>query len=122
MNPQDSAQHPINRRKFLAGSAAVATAAGMAGIAHAQQTQPTTRGGDGLVNSTTLKAVKGDTVRIYVTNNLPVETTANWHGFVLPHGTDGVSGLEQPPIPVDETWMYESSSTGRSCSTRTTTP
>ncbi len=64
-------------------------------------------GYNGLVNATTLEAVEGDTVRIYVPNNLPVETTVHWHGFILPHGMDGVSGLEQPPIPVGETWVYQ---------------
>ena len=64
-------------------------------------------GYNGLVNSTTLEAVEGDTVRIYVTNELPVETTVHWHGFILPHGMDGVSGLEQPPIPPGETWVYQ---------------
>jgi len=64
-------------------------------------------GYNGLVNATTLEAVEGDTVRVYVTNKLPVPTTVHWHGFILPQGMDGVSGLQQPPIPPGETWVYQ---------------
>lgn len=64
-------------------------------------------GYNGLVNATTIEAVEGDTVRIYVTNKLPAPTTVHWHGFILPQGMDGVSGLQQPPIPPGETWVYE---------------
>lgn len=59
------------------------------------------------VNGPVIEAVEGDVVRIYVTNRLPAPTTVHWHGLVLPHGMDGVSGLTQPPIPPGETWMYE---------------
>ena len=69
--------------------------------------QATCWGYNGLVNATTLEAVEGDTVRVYLTNRLPVPTTVHWHGFILPQGMDGVSGLEQPPIPVGETWVYQ---------------
>ncbi len=64
-------------------------------------------GYDGQVNGPLVEAVEGDLVRFYVTNELPAPTTVHWHGFVLPHGMDGVSGLTQPPIPPGETWMYE---------------
>ena len=69
--------------------------------------QATCWGYNGLVNATTLEAVEGDTVRIYVTNQLPVPTTVHWHGFILPQGMDGVSGLQQPPIPPGQTWVYQ---------------
>jgi FtsP/CotA-like multicopper oxidase with cupredoxin domain len=55
----------------------------------------------------TLEAVEGDRLRIYVTNRLPEPTTVHWHGVVLPNGMDGVSGLNQPPIGVGETFVYE---------------
>jgi hypothetical protein len=42
-----------------------------------------------------------------VTNRLPEPTTVHWHGIVLPNGMDGVSGLNQRPIPPGETWVYE---------------
>lgn len=55
----------------------------------------------------TIEAVEGDRIRIYVTNRLPEPTTVHWHGFVLPNGMDGVSGLSQKPIPPGETFKYE---------------
>lgn len=55
----------------------------------------------------TLEAVEGDRLRIYVTNHLPEPTTVHWHGLILPNGMDGVSGLNQEPIPVGETFVYE---------------
>jgi len=55
----------------------------------------------------TIEATEGDRLRIHVTNRLPEPTTVHWHGLVLPNGMDGVSGLNQAPIPVGETWTYE---------------
>ena len=55
----------------------------------------------------TIEAVEGDTVRIYVTNRLPEPTTVHWHGLFLPNGMDGVSGLNQHPIPPGQTFCYE---------------
>ena len=55
----------------------------------------------------TIEVVEGDRVRIYVTNNLPEHTSVHWHGQRLPNGMDGVSGLNQPPIPVGKTFVYE---------------
>lgn len=55
----------------------------------------------------TLEAVEGDRIRVYVTNRLPEPTTVHWHGLILPNGMDGVSGLNQRPIPPGETWVYE---------------
>lgn len=54
-----------------------------------------------------IEGVEGDRVRIFVTNRLPEPTTVHWHGFVLPNGMDGVSGLNQRPIPPGETYKYE---------------
>ena len=64
-------------------------------------------GFNGMVNAQVIEAVEGDRVRIYVTNKIPAPTTVHWHGFILPNGMDGVSGLTQPPIPSGETWVYE---------------
>ncbi|MDP3008178.1 multicopper oxidase family protein [Methylotenera mobilis] len=55
----------------------------------------------------TIEVVEGDKVRIYVTNRLPEITSIHWHGQRLPNGMDGVSGLNQPPIPPGKTFMYE---------------
>ncbi len=55
----------------------------------------------------TLEAVEGDRVRIFVTNRLPESTSIHWHGFLLPAGMDGVSGLSHPPIKPGKTFVYE---------------
>ncbi len=56
----------------------------------------------------TIEAVEGDRVRIFVTNRLPEPTTVHWHGMdFIPSGMDGPAGLNQPPIPVNETFVYE---------------
>lgn len=64
-------------------------------------------GYNGHVNATTIEAVEGDRVRIYVTNKLPAPTTVHWHGIYLPNGMDGVSGITQPAIPPGQTFKYE---------------
>ena len=66
-----------------------------------------TWGYNGRTHGPTIEAVEGERLRIYVTNKLPAPTTVHWHGFVLPHGMDGVSGLEQPSILPGETFKYE---------------
>ena len=55
----------------------------------------------------TIEAVEGDRVRIFVTNKLPEATAIHWHGILVPNGMDGVSGLTQPGIPVNKTFVYE---------------
>jgi FtsP/CotA-like multicopper oxidase with cupredoxin domain len=55
----------------------------------------------------TIEVVEGDKVRIFVTNRLPEITSIHWHGQRLPNGMDGISGLNQPPIPPGKTFMYE---------------
>jgi FtsP/CotA-like multicopper oxidase with cupredoxin domain len=64
-------------------------------------------GYNGSTPGPTIEALQGDHVRIYVTNHLPAPTTIHWHGIVLPAGMDGVSGLSQAPIPVNQTFKYE---------------
>ncbi len=66
-----------------------------------------TWGYNGTAFGPTIEAVAGDRVRIYVTNRLPEPTTVHWHGVLLPAGMDGVTGLNQAPIPVGETFVYE---------------
>jgi FtsP/CotA-like multicopper oxidase with cupredoxin domain len=64
-------------------------------------------GYNGSTPGPTIEVVEGDRVRIYVTNRLPEPTTVHWHGVILPNGMDGVSGLNQRPIPPGETYVYE---------------
>jgi FtsP/CotA-like multicopper oxidase with cupredoxin domain len=55
----------------------------------------------------TIEVVEGDRVRIFVTNQLPEQTSVHWHGQRLPNGMDGVTGLTQKGIPPGKTFMYE---------------
>ncbi|HEX6243553.1 MAG TPA: copper oxidase [Polyangiales bacterium] len=64
-------------------------------------------GYNGSTPGPTIEAVQGDKLRIYVTNRLPEPTTVHWHGLIIPNGMDGVSGLNQRPIPPGQTYMYE---------------
>ncbi len=64
-------------------------------------------GYNGIVPGPLIEAEEGDHVRILVTNKLPEPTTVHWHGLILPSGMDGVTGLNQPPIPSGETFQYE---------------
>jgi len=64
-------------------------------------------GYSGRVHGPTIEAVEGDHVRIYVTNNLPEDTTVHWHGLKIPSGMDGVAGLSHKAIAPGETYKYE---------------
>ena len=64
-------------------------------------------GYNGMSPGPTIEAFEGDRVRIYVTNRLPEGTSIHWHGFIVPNGMDGVSGLTQPKIAPGETFAYE---------------
>src|ERR1700675_1549291 len=64
-------------------------------------------GFNGQVHGPTIEAVEGDLVRIYVTNNLPENTSIHWHGILVPSGMDGVAGLSQKNIEPGETYKYE---------------
>ncbi|MDB4988746.1 MAG: copper oxidase [Myxococcaceae bacterium] len=64
-------------------------------------------GYNGTTPGPTIEGVEGDRVRIYVTNRLPEPTTVHWHGMIVPNGMDGVTGLNQMPIPPGETYAYE---------------
>jgi manganese oxidase len=54
-----------------------------------------------------IEGTEGDKVRIYVTNNLPEATSVHWHGILVDHGMDGVSGLTQKPIEPGKTFKYD---------------
>lgn len=64
-------------------------------------------GYNGVTPGPTIEAIEGDRVRILVENRLPEGTSIHWHGFILPNGMDGVSGLNQPKIGPGETFVYE---------------
>jgi FtsP/CotA-like multicopper oxidase with cupredoxin domain len=64
-------------------------------------------GYNGTTPGPTIEAYEGDRVRILVTNKLPEGTSIHWHGFIIPNGMDGVTGLTQPKIAPGETFAYE---------------
>ncbi len=64
-------------------------------------------GYNGSTPGPTIEATEGERVRILVTNHLPEPTTVHWHGILVPNSMDGVTGLNQAPIPPGETFTYE---------------
>lgn len=55
----------------------------------------------------TIRARRGDTIRVRFQNQLPQPTTVHWHGIRLPNGMDGVPGVTQPPVAPAEGFVYE---------------
>ncbi|RWA97368.1 multicopper oxidase family protein [Mesorhizobium sp.] len=62
---------------------------------------------DGQIPGPTLRLRQGEPVRFTVENRLGQDTTVHWHGIRLPNAMDGVPGLTQPPIRLDESFLYE---------------
>jgi FtsP/CotA-like multicopper oxidase with cupredoxin domain len=54
-----------------------------------------------------IRAKVGDTVRVYLKNKLPEETTIHWHGMQVENLMDGVPGITQDPIKSGENYIYE---------------
>jgi manganese oxidase len=54
-----------------------------------------------------IEGTEGDRVRVYVTNGLAEGTSVHWHGLLVDHGMDGVSGLTQRAIDPGKTFKYE---------------
>lgn len=55
----------------------------------------------------TLYFKEGDIARIYVKNNMDMNTSVHWHGVLVPNRADGVSYLTTPPIKPGMTYTYE---------------
>lgn len=65
-------------------------------------------GYNGSTPGPTLIAYEGETVRVRVTNNLPVPTTVHFHGMHESNEDDGVAGISQvEPIQPGQTFTYE---------------
>jgi FtsP/CotA-like multicopper oxidase with cupredoxin domain len=64
-------------------------------------------GYNGRTPGPTIEMVRGERVRIYVTNRLPEPSGVHWHGILLPNGMDGVGGLTQRYVRPGETYRYE---------------
>ncbi len=61
---------------------------------------------NGMLAGPILRWKEGDTVTIYVTNNLNEDTSIHWHGIILPTNMDGVPGISFEGIKPGETFMY----------------
>ena len=48
---------------------------------------------NGSIPAPLLRFREGEEVEIHVTNNLDVDSSVHWHGFILPNAMDGVPGL-----------------------------
>jgi FtsP/CotA-like multicopper oxidase with cupredoxin domain len=55
----------------------------------------------------TLRLREGDVARIYVKNEMDVETSIHWHGILLPNFQDGVPYVTTPPIIPSTTFIFE---------------
>ena len=120
---------PISRRTFLAGSAAVTSAAGgatmvsvVAGARDAATTLLEPRitefdfgGGKPTRNvfsfseraaAPILRVRQGEHLSVRLRNGLPEPTTIHWHGIRLPNAMDGVPFLTQPFVYEKETFDY----------------
>jgi FtsP/CotA-like multicopper oxidase with cupredoxin domain len=102
----------MDRREFLAGSAALALTPRLA-LGQIQKLRPAAARQalvgaphpatevwtyNGAVPGPVLRYRQGDRLRVEVENALDVETTVHWHGIRLPNAMDGVPHLTQPPI------------------------
>ncbi len=67
-------------------------------------TRTPTMGYNGIYLGPTLRAARGDRLRVRVRNRLDVLTTVHWHGMHLPAAMDG--GPHQP-IPPNQVWTPE---------------
>ena len=128
--------HLINRRHFLAGGAAAASAAAIM-PAWAQSLSkgvappiPTVSGSDialtignvavrvdgkvsravginGTVPGPLVRLKQGEKVRLRVTNSLATDSSIHWHGVLVPFAMDGVPGVSFPGIKPHTTFDYE---------------
>jgi FtsP/CotA-like multicopper oxidase with cupredoxin domain len=62
-------------------------------------------GFNGSLPGPVLRAKKGDTLTINVTNELPEPTLIHWHGIQLPAKMDGTEEVQKPIMP-GETFQY----------------
>ena len=61
---------------------------------------------DGTVPGPTIRARKGDTIRIRLRNALDQPTSIHWHGIRIDNAMDGVAGLTQAPVEPGASFDY----------------
>ena len=64
-------------------------------------------GYNGQIPGPLIRAPRGGTIQVRVTNRIPMETTVHWHGIRLDQEHDGVPGMPHPPIAPGESFTYE---------------
>jgi manganese oxidase len=62
---------------------------------------------NGMVPGPLLRADVGDTVRVELTNDLPMATDLHLHGINVPNSMDGVAPLTQDAVQPGESFTYE---------------
>lgn len=62
---------------------------------------------DGQIPAPTLRARRGDTLRVTFHNALEVAASIHWHGLLLPGDQDGVPFLNTPPIQAQTSFTFE---------------
>lgn len=55
----------------------------------------------------TIRARKGERLRIRFTNRLEEPTSVHWHGIRIENSMDGVAGLTQPAVEPGESFVYD---------------
>jgi FtsP/CotA-like multicopper oxidase with cupredoxin domain len=114
-----------SRRRLLAGTSALAGSALLPAVPAAQPASDGFRilrvralgsgsgGGeaarlafDGVLPGPTLRAKRGEELRVRLVNELAEPTTVHWHGVRLPNAMDGVAGLTQPAIAPGASFDY----------------
>ncbi|WP_157635662.1 multicopper oxidase family protein, partial [Nostocoides japonicum] len=54
-----------------------------------------------------LRMTAGETLRVELTNDLPVPTSIHWHGLALRNDMDGVPGLTQAAVQPGDSFRYD---------------
>ena len=127
-------QPAITRRTLLGAGALAITAVALQGAARGQAStdRPATGGGfrvirvargtaalrgpaepatpiwgfDGAVPGPTLRAARGEEIKVRVVNELDEPTSVHWHGIRIANAMDGVAPLTQPPIAPGASFDY----------------
>ncbi len=62
---------------------------------------------NGRVPGPEIRVKEGETIRVFLKNLLPQETTIHWHGLPIVNAMDGVPGVTQAAVPPGESFVYE---------------
>lgn len=62
---------------------------------------------DGTAPGPTIRAAKGERLRVHFVNELSEPTSIHWHGIRIANAMDGVSGLTQDAVEPGETFEYD---------------